>query len=391
MRFLLFPFAFRSLACLALLFTFLTGRAQNFEGQWKGSFSAAGSAETDEYMLELQVTGKTQVSGYSYTYFYDEKGTRYFTICKVSGKIDLSSKTVTVTETEKIKGDVPPGIMDCLQTHTLTYFKGDDGETLEGKWKPAPGFDHGCGFGMTTLSRKILAKIKPAHHSGAPLAGRKGASDSLARGTVHRRTAADSLARGLAHRRPTTDSLAHKPIATHTPPATHGTRSGQTAAAAKTPRPASLHKDTSLSQVQSSPTQLGAPPVSAAPINVPPPQVRQRTNNLIQTVDLTSPEIRIELYDDGIIDHDTVTVYFNGKAVVYKNMLTHQPIRATLTALPDRDNDLILYADNLGDIPPNTALMIVYAGGEQYDIRVTSDLSTNGMVRFRLKQAKSPQ
>jgi hypothetical protein len=128
-----------------------------------------------------------------------------------------------------------------------------------------------------------------------------------------------------------------------------------------------------------------APPKISAPVTPPPPEVRQRQENVIQTIDLTDPTIRIELYDDGIIDHDTVTVYFNGKAVVYKQMLTHKPIKVTLTALPDRDNDLILFADNLGDIPPNTALMIVYAGSEQYDVRVTSDLQNNGAVRFKLK------
>jgi len=149
----------RFLLCsFALLLAFST-QAQNLNGQWKGSFTSAITGEQDEYVLELQISGKTQVSGYSYTYFY-ENGFRYFTICRISGYLEEKSKTITVTEFEKVKGNIPPGIMDCLQVHTLTYFKSDSAESLEGSWKPAPGFDAGCGSGTTALSRKMLVHTK---------------------------------------------------------------------------------------------------------------------------------------------------------------------------------------------------------------------------------------
>jgi len=137
-------------------------------------------------------------------------------------------------------------------------------------------------------------------------------------------------------------------------------------------------------------TPITRPPANNTVLVPLPLAVRQRSSDILQTIDVSSPEVRIELYDDGVIDHDTVTVYFNGKTVVYKAMLKHQPIRVTLTVLPDRDNDLILYADNLGDIPPNTALMVVIAGEDRYDIRITSDEQKNGAIRFRLKKNKTP-
>ena len=45
-------------------------------------------------------------------------------------------------------------------------------------------------------------------------------------------------------------------------------------------------------------------------------------------------------------------------------------------------NELIMYADNLGEIPPNTALMIVTDGDNRYEVRITSDLQKSGTIRF---------
>ena len=41
-----------------------------------------------------------------------------------------------------------------------------------------------------------------------------------------------------------------------------------------------------------------------------------------------------------------------------------------------------MYADNLGSIPPNTALMVVTDGGNRYEVRISSDLQKSGLIRF---------
>jgi hypothetical protein len=426
-----FPLLCSLALCVALL-PVTKGNAQNFAGQWRGSFSSLSSFEKDEYVLELDISNQTQVSGYSYTYFDDYYGKRYFTICKLTGTVDRKTKTVTVTETEKIKGDVPPGNIDCLQTHILTYYKSDSGEVLEGKWKPAPGFDHGCGSGTTILSRKLLVRVPPSKAgTGAP---KLAATPKPETGTPKTGTSTPKIK--TPSTKPVTSPSSKKDTASHKPPVTAlnpattkpplakkpgstssakpatgsakpatGSPKSATGSAGATSKASSAAKPSKgatagkgavpnvgerkdLNQVQSSPSHLEAPQVGPVQITPPPAEVRQRTDKLIQTIDITNPDIQIELYDDGIIDHDTVTVYFNGKAVVYKNMLSHKPIKVTLKALPDQENELILFADNLGDIPPNTALMVVHVGEDIYDVRVSSDLSTNGVIRFRLKQAK---
>ena len=49
-------------------------------------------------------------------------------------------------------------------------------------------------------------------------------------------------------------------------------------------------------------------------------------------------------------------------------------------------NEIAMFADNLGSIPPNTALMIVYDGKERHEVRISSTLKNNGTVRIRRKK-----
>ena len=50
------------------------------------------------------------------------------------------------------------------------------------------------------------------------------------------------------------------------------------------------------------------------------------------------------------------------------------------------DHELIMVAENLGSIPPNTSLMIVEAGDKRFDVRITSTEQKNAMVRFKYRK-----
>ena len=66
--------------------------------------------------------------------------------------------------------------------------------------------------------------------------------------------------------------------------------------------------------------------------------------------------IRVDLYDNGQIDNDTVSVYINDRQVISKQMITAKPITFYISLSEDKHFDKIkLIAENLGSIPPNTA------------------------------------
>jgi peptidoglycan hydrolase-like protein with peptidoglycan-binding domain len=117
-------------------------------------------------------------------------------------------------------------------------------------------------------------------------------------------------------------------------------------------------------------------------IKIPVPEViKKRSNPLIRTIVTNQPDIKIDLYDNGDIDGDTITVYHNNEVIAWKKGLTDKPV--TINVKADAGNtmhEFVMVADNLGSIPPNTALMIITTGGKRYQLFVSSDKQKNAKV-----------
>lgn len=111
-----------------------------------------------------------------------------------------------------------------------------------------------------------------------------------------------------------------------------------------------------------------------------------RDNKIVETIELESPLIRIELFDNGQVDGDTVTVYFNSYPVLSKKGLGTEPYVLELKALGGRKNNLVLFADNLGSTPPNTALLRITNGSRVYNLTVESDKKKNAAIVFKWKE-----
>ena len=118
----------------------------------------------------------------------------------------------------------------------------------------------------------------------------------------------------------------------------------------------------------------------------PDEKLADRGRNVLKKIGLDQPSFKVDLYDDGDVDGDVVTVYYNGKPLLTNKKLTEKPLSLDLTADPSRDeNELLIYAENEGDIPPNTALMIVTDGDNRNEVRITADSKKNGVVLFSRK------
>jgi hypothetical protein len=115
------------------------------------------------------------------------------------------------------------------------------------------------------------------------------------------------------------------------------------------------------------------------------PQVlSSRINELVKTITTPASEVVVNIYDNGTIDNDTVSVYVDNKLVISKQRLTEKAITFKIS-LPNQGDvhELVMVAENLGEIPPNTSLMVVNAGDQQYEVRITSTEQKNAMVRFK--------
>jgi hypothetical protein len=68
---------------------------------------------------------------------------------------------------------------------------------------------------------------------------------------------------------------------------------------------------------------------------------------------------------------------------VSNRMLKTQPISVSVRVDQKKTvQEVIMVGENLGSIPPNTALMIITAGTKRYQLYLTSDEQKNAMVRF---------
>jgi predicted DNA-binding protein (UPF0278 family) len=95
------------------------------------------------------------------------------------------------------------------------------------------------------------------------------------------------------------------------------------------------------------------------------------------------------LYDNGEIDGDSISLFYNGKLLLTNKKLTDKSISLMLPIDEENEmNELVMYAENLGLIAPNTALMVVTDGPNRYEIRITSDLEKSGTIRIVRKSRK---
>ena len=113
----------------------------------------------------------------------------------------------------------------------------------------------------------------------------------------------------------------------------------------------------------------------------------QRGKVIAKELLVINSKLRLEIYDNGEIDYDSVSLFLNNKQILPKAMLNHKAIRLTIELDPNLEvNELSMFAENLGMIPPNTAALILYDGNTRYETMLTSDLSKSATLRIRRKK-----
>jgi len=138
-----------------------------------------------------------------------------------------------------------------------------------------------------------------------------------------------------------------------------------------------------------------ADPTSTAITVIPQPQkipaapliLKTRENALVKRIETEAGEIKMEIYDNGQIDGDSVTIYHNNTLVKSHMRLSQKPITVTITVDASQPHhEIIMVADNLGTIPPNTSVMIITTAANRYELFISSSEQKNAKVVFDLKK-----
>ncbi len=121
-------------------------------------------------------------------------------------------------------------------------------------------------------------------------------------------------------------------------------------------------------------------------------EYKEREVAVQREIEVSSDSVLVDFYDNGEIDGDSISVFFNDQLLAANLKLSTKSIHLNIKLDTAREyNEISMFANNLGSIPPNTALMLVYDGKKRYEIRLSSSMQTNAAVRIRKQKQKEKE
>jgi|GEM_PF-4059827 len=115
-------------------------------------------------------------------------------------------------------------------------------------------------------------------------------------------------------------------------------------------------------------------------------KTRNRSGNT--TINVQSDSIRINFVDNGTVDGDSISVFINGNLAAAHVRLTASVFTMSVKFENGTDEiEVAMFAENLGSLPPNTALMQILDGKKIHQAYLSSDTTSNAVIK--LKKVKS--
>ena len=113
----------------------------------------------------------------------------------------------------------------------------------------------------------------------------------------------------------------------------------------------------------------------------------ERENVIVNEIEVESDSLLVSIYDNGEIDGDMISLFYNKQLVLNNQKLTHKSIKLNVTLdSAQLVNELSMFAENLGLIPPNTALVVINDGKNKFELRLSSNLQKNATIRIKRKK-----
>ncbi|MBS1511510.1 MAG: hypothetical protein JST86_11755 [Bacteroidetes bacterium] len=327
---------YQRLLIISLLFiTSISTKAQEvISGIWEGKFfTPAAYLGQPRLVVEIFNVNDSTYSGITHLYYEGNKYEHY----KMRGWYSKKDSVLIFTEAETIAVDL--GMYgNCLGTYQMIMRKTDNGYIQVGYWEANI---KGCSStSQIWLQKRMPVVVKPPEPPTPP---------------------------------------AKKPV--------------------KPEKPAQQNKD--LKKRNNQPVIVPEPKptvpvmkdesvIKPAPTIMPAKIAQRETDlqSLLEIADADKDSIRVDVYDNGEIDGDSVSVFLDNTQLINKKMITAKPL-TFYVSLDKRKNPishLRLVAESLGSIPPCTALMIVTTKSKRYEVRLSSNFSKNATVELFLKE-----
>jgi hypothetical protein len=384
----------RFFLCLLFVTPFLA-QAQDITGVWQGHFQSEGNSPRssifdDRYRIEVQVAqhGKT-FEGVTYCF---QSSIFFYGKAAATGTVNVRNGKVLMQEGKllEVKNRFGDGV--CTMTYFMQYTKSGTDEFLEGRYVSMNLSDSSNAGGGTIILHKVPTPYFPEESFLTKRKKELANPPLAARPPAVLPPAATRLAATPPHPAKTPSTLPpHKkaPVTRHSD-STSVAASRPKVSTRHQPPPAPERNTPALARAATSHSTVKQPAgESTTSMNskfpsITPRVLLDRATPLVRSLTVNTKDVVLNIYDDGAIDNDTISVYLDNRLILSHAMLTDRPI--VLKVHLDESDDyheLVMVADNEGEIPPNTSLMIVKAGDKEYEVRITSTMQKNAKITFK--------
>jgi len=112
-------------------------------------------------------------------------------------------------------------------------------------------------------------------------------------------------------------------------------------------------------------------------------RLNSREKILQQVIPVKGDSVELRFYDNAEIDGDSIAVFLNGR-LLREHILLAEEAYIMKIAVKDLqpDNELVMVAENLGTIPPNTSLMVAIVEDKRYEAHLQSTMGSSALVRL---------
>lgn len=104
-----------------------------------------------------------------------------------------------------------------------------------------------------------------------------------------------------------------------------------------------------------------------------------RQNQSIGSVVVSQPDVTLELWDEQQEDGDSISLRLNDRWII-SGMPVKKAAQQVTIRLQPGENRLLFMADNLGSIPPNTAVLRIIYGTKTKTLDIKTDLNRNNVI-----------
>jgi len=112
-------------------------------------------------------------------------------------------------------------------------------------------------------------------------------------------------------------------------------------------------------------------------------RIRESAFKEVPEIKVDTGTIRLDFYDNAQVDGDSITVLVDKQVVLTHQRLSGKPITTYVRIdLNNTFHEVEMVAENLGSIPPNTAILIITAGKNRHSLSLSSSEIKSARVRI---------